>query len=146
MANDLRAARIQTVKDHMALECVHEWDKVLDTFQHPRYEMHASGAVFDGRQEVMEYFHTSRAAFPDLRNDIIAVAAADDSDTVLVEFWLEGTHRGAFTVNGRTYEPTGRTFRVRMAASFEFAPGSDKIVCERPYSCQDAKLRSLGLL
>lgn len=146
MFDDLSKARIQTVRDHMALECVQEWDKVIDTFAHPRYEMHSNGAVFDGEEAVMGYFHGSRTAFPDLRNEIIAVAAADGTDTVLVEFWLQGTHEGAFTVHGKTYEPTGRTFRVRMAASFEFAPDSDKIICERPYSCQDAKLRSLGLL
>ena len=146
MSISLQAARIQTVKDHMALECVHEWDKVLQTFEHPRYEMHSSGAVFDGTQEVMGYFHSSRSAFPDLRNEIIAVAAAAGTDSVLVEFWLSGTHEGPLTVNGTTYEPTGRVFRVRMAASFEFAPNSAKIICERPYSCQDAKLRSLGLI
>lgn len=146
MSANLQEARIRTVKNHMALECVHEWDKVLDTFEHPRYEMHSNGAVFDGKDEVMGYFHSSRDAFPDLRNEVIAIAASDDTDTVLVEFWLEGTHQGAFSVNGKTYEPTGRKFRVRMAATFEFASGSDKIVCERPYSCQDAKLRSLGLL
>ena len=43
------------------------------------------------------------------------------------------------------YEATGRRFRIRMAASFEFAPGSDRIVCERPYSAADAKLWALGL-
>ena len=146
MSKDLQAARVQTVIDHMALECTQEWDKVIDTFEHPRYEMHSSGATFDGVDEVMGYFHSSRQSFPDLKNEIIAVAAAEDADTVLVEFWLTGTHAGPFTVDGKVYEPTGRTFRVRMAATFEFAPGSAKIVCERPYTCQNAKLRSLGLL
>ncbi|OZI48635.1 ester cyclase [Bordetella genomosp. 4] len=146
MNQELQAARVQTVIDHMALECVQEWDKVIDTFEHPRYEMHSSGATFDGVDQVMGYFHSSRAAFPDLKNEIIAVAAAEGTDTVLVEFWLTGTHKGPFSVDGKTYEPTGRTFRVRMAATFEFAPNSDRIICERPYSCQNAKLRSLGLL
>jgi len=146
MSKDLQAARVQTVIDHMALECAQEWDKVIDTFEHPRYEMHSSGATFDGVDEVMGYFHSSRQSFPDLKNEIIAVAAAEGADTVLVEFWLTGTHAGPFTVDGKVYEPTGRTFRVRMAATFEFAPGSAKIVCERPYTCQNAKLRSLGLL
>ncbi len=143
---NLQAERIRTVMDHMALECIQEWDKVIDTFAHPRYEMHASGAVFDGVDEVMGYFHSSRASFPDLKNEIIAVAAAEGTDIVLVEFWLSGTHTGPFMVDGKTYEPTGRSFRVRMAATFEFAPGSAKVICERPYSCQNAKLRSLGLL
>jgi hypothetical protein len=32
-----------------------------------------------------------------------------------------------------------------MAASFEFAPGGDKIACERPYFDQGAVVRALGL-
>ena len=76
--------------------------------------------------------------------DLDAIAAADD--TVLVEFWLSGTHLGDLKANGRVFPPTGRKFRVRMAATFEFAPNSDKIICERPYSATDAKLRALGLL
>jgi hypothetical protein len=144
MSESLNAARIKTVRDHMALECEHDWDAVIATFQHPRYEMHGSGTVFDGETDVRGYFSDSRIPFPDLANEIIAIAAADD--TVLVEFWLSGTHRGPLKANGKTFEATGRTFRVRMAATFEFAPGSDKIVCERPYSAPDAKLRALGLL
>lgn len=67
-------------------------------------------------------------------------------ESVLVEFWLSGTHLGPLKANGKVFEPTGRKFRVRMAATFEFAPNSDKIICERPYSAADAKLRALGLV
>ncbi|MBB1631520.1 MULTISPECIES: ester cyclase [Cupriavidus] len=141
--DSLSLARIQTVRDHMALECTQEWDAVIATFAHPRYEMHGGGAVFDGEQAVRGYFASSRTPFPDQANEIISIAAA--GDTVLVEFWLTGTHLGPLKANGTVYPPTGRAFRVRMAASFEFAPDSDKIVCERPYFDQGAKLRSLGL-
>ena len=89
------------------------------------------------------YFHQSRVPFPDQGNEIIAIAHADN--TVLVEFWLTGTHLGPLKLGGRTIEPTGKTFRVRMAASFEFAPGGDRIVCERPYYDQSAVLRALEL-
>ena len=143
MPHGLQAARIQTVRDHMALECTHEWDAVIATFAHPRYEMHGSGVVFDGEAEVRGYFDSSRTPFPDLANEIIAIAA--DGDTVLVEFWLSGTHLGPLHANGQVFEATGRRFRIRMAASFEFAVGSDKIICERPFSAPDAKLRALGL-
>lgn len=143
MSDALMAARIQTVRDHMALECTQDWDGVIDTFQHPRYEMHGSGAVFDGEEEVRGYFNSSRESFPDQANEIIAIAG--QGDTVLVEFWLTGTHLGPFTVRGKTYEPSGRKFRIRMAATFEFAPGSDKIICERPYTGADTKLRALEL-
>jgi ketosteroid isomerase-like protein len=141
--SDLTAARLKTVRDHMALETVHDWDGVIATFAHPRYEMYGSGTVFDGEAAVRGYFAASRTPFPDQGNEIIALAA--DGDTVLVEFWLTGTHLGPLKLGGRTIEPTGRSFRVRMAATFEFAPGNDKIACERPYYDQGAVLRALGI-
>ena len=142
-ATELADTRIQTVRDHMALECVHDWDAVIATFQHPRYEMYGAGTVFDGEAAVRAYFAASRTPFPDQGNEIIAIAHG--GDTVLVEFWLTGTHLGPLKLPDRTVEPTGKAFRVRMAATFEFAPGSDKIVCERPYFDQGAVVRALGL-
>ena len=141
--DELSAARIQTVRDHMALECVCDWDAVIATFEHPRYEMYGSGTVFDGEEAVRAYFAASRTPFPDQANEIIAIGAG--GDTVLVEFWLTGTHLGPLRLAGRDVAPTGKAFRVRMAASFEFAPGSDKIVCERPFFDQGAVIRALGL-
>ena len=142
---ELTQARLQTVRDHMALECVQDWDGVIDTFAHPRYEMLGNGQVYDGEEEVRAYFQASRIAFPDQTNEILSLAADDSADTVLVEFFLVGTHLGEFTVRGTVYPPTGRPFKVRMAASFQFAPHSDKIICERPYTSPDLKLQQLGL-
>jgi len=143
MRADLASRRIETVKRHMALEITHEWDKVIATFEHPRYEMYGSGAVFDGEEAVRAYFAASRTPFPDQGNEIISIAHANE--TVLVEFWLTGTHLGPLKVGKETIEPTGRAFKVRMAATFEFKPGSDKIVCERPYFDQGMVLRATGL-
>jgi len=141
--DDLTARRIQTVRDHMALECACDWDGVIATFAHPRYEMYGAGTVFDGEEAVRAYFAASRTPFPDQGNEIIAIAGSGDS--VLVEFWLTGTHLGPLRLPGGVVEPTGKTFKVRMAATFEFAPGSDKIICERPYFDQGAVVRALGL-
>ena len=139
----LTTARIKTVRDHMRLECECDWDGVIATFAHPRYELYGAGTVFDGEAAVRGYFAASRVPFPDQANEIIALGA--DGDTVLVEFWLTGTHLGPLRAGGRTIEPTGKAFRVRMAATFEFAPDNDKIVCERPYFDQGAVLRALGV-
>jgi hypothetical protein len=143
LMDDLAAQRIETVKRHMALEITHEWDAVIATFEHPRYEMYGSGQVFDGEAAVRAYFAASRTPFPDQGNEIIAIAAADN--TVLVEFWLTGTHLGPLKIGDTTIPPTGRSFRVRMAATFEFPPGSDRIICERPYFDQSAVLKAIGL-
>ena len=46
MSESLNAARIQTVRDHMALECTHEWDAVIDTFaENTGADAHASDVV-----------------------------------------------------------------------------------------------------
>jgi ketosteroid isomerase-like protein len=141
---DLAERRLKTVRDHMALEVTHDWDAVIATFERPRYEMYGSGAVFDGEAAVRRYFALSRTPFPDQGNEIIAIAHS--GDTVLVEFWLTATHAGPLQLGDRIIEPTGKAFRIRMAASFEFATNSDKIICERPYFDTNAVPRALGLL
>ena len=35
---DLRSAREKTIRDHMQLENVGDWEAVLATFENPRYE------------------------------------------------------------------------------------------------------------
>ncbi len=140
---DLAQRRLKIVRDHMALECVSDWDAVIATFEHPRYEMFGSGMVFDGEAQVRSYFAASRTPFPDQANEIIAMA--HDGDTVLVEFWLTGTHLGPLRLKGRVVEATGKAFRVRMAATFEFPPGGERIICERPFFDQGAVTRALGL-
>ena len=141
---ELAQARIQVVRDHMRLEIEHDWDGVLATFEHPHYDINDGAAVFDGEAQVRRYFAASRTPFPDQGNEVIAIAA--EGDRVLVEFWLTGTHLGPLRRGDRIIAPTGRTFRVRMMASFEFKPGSDRIVCERPYIDSGAIDRALGLV
>ena len=125
--NGLQARRLEVVREHMASENEHRFDDTLSTFEHPRYELIATGEVFDGREQVAEYYRASRVAFPDQRNENSSFHCSDDA--VIVEFDLLGTHRGEL----RGIPPTGREFRCRMCAIFEFEPGGEKIVCERIY-------------
>lgn len=143
--DDLSQRRIAIVRKHMALEIEHDWDGVIATFGHPRYELLGPGVVFDGEAAVRRYFELSRTPFPDQGNEVIAIAADPASASVLVEFWLTGTHSGPLQVGETVHPPTGKSFRIRMAASFEFAPDSDKIVAERPFYDSGAVLRALEL-
>lgn len=143
MDETLKAAREQLVRDHMRLEVEGDFDAVLATFEHPRYELYGQGTVFDGADEVMAYFKRSRTPFPDQGNELIALRHAEDA--VIVEMWLTGTHLGPLRVAGQVHPPTGRAFKVRMAAIFEFAPGGAKITCERPYFDPTAIWNQLGL-
>jgi hypothetical protein len=99
--------------------------------------------VFDGEAAVRGYFAASRTPFPDQANEIIAVGAV--GDTVLVKFWLTGTHLGPLRTPKGEIAPTGKAFRVRMMASFEFAPDTASIICERPYFDRRAVITALGL-
>src|SRR5918997_5823343 len=125
MTPELRRRREAIVRDHMESENEHDFDTTIATFDHPRYELVATGDVFDGEQEVRAYFAESRTAFPDQRNEVIALHHADDA--VIAEFNLKGTHLGSL----RGFEPTGREFTCRMIAVFEFE--GEGIVCERVY-------------
>ena len=84
----LRRKREATVREHMESENQHDFDATMSTFHHPRYEMIATGDVHDGEGEVARYFEETRAAFPDQRNELIALHHADDA--VIVEFDLKG--------------------------------------------------------
>ena len=133
----LRDTRDEIVREHMESENRHEFEKTLETFKHPRYELIATDEVIDGSTDVARYYQETRAAFPDQRNEVIALHHAGDA--VIVEFDLLGTHDGVF----RGVPPTGRSFRCRMAAIFEFE-GED-LVCERVYFDSATILRQLGL-
>lgn len=120
VADDLRDRRLATVREHMEAENRHDFDAVMATFRHPRYELMGSGHVHDGEDAVRAYFARSRGTFPDQRNDAAVLTSGDD--VVVAEFDLHGTHRDS-----------GRAFRSRMVALFLFEPDDDRISCERVY-------------
>jgi steroid delta-isomerase-like uncharacterized protein len=135
---ELREHREALVREHMDSENVHDFDATIGTFAHPRYEIVPTDEVYDGESEVRRYFAETRAAFPDQRNELIALHHADDA--VIVEFDLLGTHLGPL----RGIPATGRSFRTRMTAFFIVA--GERIACERVYFDQLSILRQLGLV
>lgn len=116
--DDLSERRLAVVREHMDAENRLDFDAVIATFRHPRYELMASGHVHDGEAEVRDYFAKSRGLFPDQRNENAVLHCA--GDVVVAEFDLLGTHA-----------ETGRSFRSRMVALFFFE--DEAIVCERVY-------------
>src|SRR5689334_15701946 len=137
LSPDLRARREAIVREHLASENAHEFDRTIATFEHPRYELVATGDVYDGEEAVRGYFAESRRAFPDQRNELIALHHADDA--VIAEVDILGTHLGPL----RALPPTGRAFRCRISAHFVFE--EDRLVCERVYFDQLTIMRQLGL-
>ena len=132
-----RRRREAIVREHMDSENRHEFDDTLATFDHPRYELVATGEVHDGPEEVMRYFEDSRSTFPDQRNELLALHHADDA--VLVEAVVRGTHLGR--LGG--LPPTGRAYELPILAIFVFE--GEKLVCERVYFDANTVLRQLGV-
>jgi steroid delta-isomerase-like uncharacterized protein len=135
--NELRVRREELVREHMKSENSQDFETTLGTFHHPRYEIVATGQVMDGPAEVMAYYTQTRTAFPDQRNELVALHHADDA--VIIEFILRGTHQGSMF--GET--PTNRAFEAQMAAFFLFE--GDRLICERVYQDMATILTQLGL-
>ncbi len=95
MDDALRRRRQAVLLEHFASETDREFDRTLATFDgSPHYEIMATGQVFDGAEEVMGYYLSSRTAFPDQRHDNVRFHAAED--VTVAEFDLLGTNRGEF--------------------------------------------------
>jgi steroid delta-isomerase-like uncharacterized protein len=137
VTEELRRKREELVIEHMETENRHEYEATIETFDHPRYELVGTGDVYDGREAVARYFEETRTAFPDQRNELLALHHGDDA--VIVEANLFGTHEGPF----RGLPPTGREFEMRFAAMFLFE--GDRLVCERVYFDSNTVLRQLGI-
>lgn len=133
----LRERRLAVIREHMETEVTKEFDRTLATFNgHPRYEIMATGQVFDGAAEVMDYYLTTRTAFPDQRHENARFHVADDA--VIVEFDLLGTNLGEFY----GLPPTGKSFRVPIIAVFFFE--GERITNERIYFDSASLVSQIG--
>ena len=130
ITDELRDRRLEVIREHMDTEVTKEFDRTLATFKsesggRPHYEIMATGQVYDGDDEVMGYYLSTRTAFPDQRHENARFHVSDDA--VIVEFDLLGTNLGEFY----GMPPTGKAFRVPLIAVFFFE--GDRIINERIY-------------
>jgi steroid delta-isomerase-like uncharacterized protein len=122
---DLRARREDIVR--RLVDAINDGEPAdaADVFDQPRFELVGLHRVYDGRDEVIAYLTERRRAFPDQRYELIALHHADDA--VIAEFWLMGTQQADIA----GVPPSGKAFRCRMAAFFEFVGA--RLVCQRLY-------------
>ena len=110
-----RDHREATLRALLEAQNRHDVEASLACFAHPRYELVGNQRVYEGASEVRRYYATTFGAFPDLTFELIAAHHADSS--VVVEMWMSGSHLGT----RHDFEATGKRFRCRMAAIFQFA-------------------------
>jgi steroid delta-isomerase-like uncharacterized protein len=138
-ATSIRAQRESIVNAHIEAEAVtHDVAATVATFQHPRYEVPALGAIVDGAEAVNRLVTGLLAAFPDFYLHKSALHHADDA--VIVEVRFGGTQLG----NWAGIEATGKKMEVQSVLIFLFE--GDNLVCEKVYFDHATVLRQLGAI
>jgi steroid delta-isomerase-like uncharacterized protein len=125
ISDKLREAREQVLRTHLDAHNAGDIDGVIATFERPRIELIASNRVVEGAEEMRAYLEDRRRSFPDQHFEVICHHHSDRA--VISEHWMTGTHLGDL----QGVEPSGRKFRARMAAIFEF--DGDRLVNQRLY-------------
>ena len=126
------------MREHMDSENRHEFDATLrDLRPSPLRAAWRPARSTTGPRRSCSTSTDSRTAFPDQRNELIALHHADDA--VLVEAIIRGTHLG--TLGG--LPPTGRSYELPILAMFMFE--GEELVCERVYFDTNTVLRQLGV-
>ena len=133
----LREQREATVLEHMGAENQHDFERCIAAFGHPRYEIVATGEVWDGHDGVNALLLENEKGFPDFSFDPQAFHHSDEA--VIVEGRFRGTQDG----NWRGLPPTGRKVDFPLIIVFRFE--GDRMVCERTYFDIGTPLRQLGV-
>lgn len=136
ISDKLRDAREAVLRGNLEALARGDVDGVVDSFVQPRMELIGPGRVLDGADAMREYLTDRRRAFPDQRFDVIGFHHSDRA--VIAELWMSGTHSGE--LNG--VPPSGRRFRVRMAAISEF--DGEALVNQRMYYDHGTVARQLA--
>lgn len=133
----LRERRDATVLEHMEAENAHEFDRCIAAFAQPRYEIIATGEVWDGHSGVNALLNENKTGFSDFRFNPSAMHHADHA--VIVEGRFTGTHDGTW----RGLPATGRKVDFPLIIVFVFE--EDRMVCERTYFNIGTPLSQLGV-
>ncbi len=137
MTEALRARRRAIVMEHMTAENAYDFERCIGAFAHPRYEIVATGEVWDGQDGVADLLQQNITGFPDFHFEPELFHDADDS--VIVEGRFTGTHQGTW----KGIPPTGKRIDIPLIIVFVFE-GSG-MVCERTYFDVLTVLRQLGV-
>jgi steroid delta-isomerase-like uncharacterized protein len=134
---NLRKVREATVLEHMEAENAHDFARCIAAFSHPRYEIVATGEVWDGLSGVNKLLDENKQGFSNFHFNPEAIHHADDA--VIVEGRFTGTHDG----NWRGLPATGRQVDFPLIIVFKF--DEERMVCEKTYFNIGTPLQQLGV-
>lgn len=139
---NVRAARIRSVQEHLDAENQHDLDAIMATFSaHPAFAlngMELAGAdvirgVYDG------FGFGQHGSFSNLNIEVKTWYFGDESITT--EMTLRASHTGAW----QGIPATGRAVEVPLCAIFTF-DAENKVASERAYFDAATVLRQIGVL
>jgi steroid delta-isomerase-like uncharacterized protein len=134
---ELRRRREEICLGHMRAENAHRFDEAIGYFAHPRYELVATGEIYDGAGPLGGLMQENVTAFPDFRYDHTQLHHADDA--IVTEGAFRGTHEGTW----RGLPATGRRVDFPMLIVFPFE--GESMLGERIYFDLSTLLRQLGV-
>lgn len=121
----LRARRQSVVDRHIAAENSGDLDGMIATFDRPRYEVFAMGAVFEGEKPVRELIGSLVSGFPDFHVEPTATHHADHA--VIVEARMTGTHRAEWA----GIPAKGNRLDLALVCIFDFE--KDRLINEKVF-------------
>jgi steroid delta-isomerase-like uncharacterized protein len=133
----LRNRREEICVGHMTAENAHQFDSAIGFFARARYEIVATGEVYDGTSELGGLMHENVTAFPDFNYEFERLHHADDA--IVVEGTFRGTHEGTW----RGLPATGRKVEFSMLIVFRFE--GEAMMGERIFFDINTALRQLGV-
>jgi steroid delta-isomerase-like uncharacterized protein len=134
---DLRKRREETCLGHLRTENAHRFDEAIAFFARPRYEMLATGEIYDGAGALGGLMQENVTAFPDFHFDYTHLHHSDEA--IVVEGSFRGTHEGLW----RGLPATGRRVDFPMLIVFPFE--GEAMMGERIYFDLSTPLRQLGV-
>jgi len=137
MKSTLRQRREATVREHMEAENSHDFARCIAAFSHPRYEIVATGEVWEGHSGVNALLEDNKKGFSNFRFQPETMHQADKA--VIVEGRFTGTHDG----NWRGLPATGRKVDFPLIIVFQFE--EERMVCEKTYFNIGTPLSQLGV-
>jgi steroid delta-isomerase-like uncharacterized protein len=133
----LRKRREEICLGHMQAENAHRFDEAIAFFARPRYEMVATGEIYDGAGPLGGLMQENVTAFPDFHFDHTHLHHSDDA--IVVEGSFRGSHEGTW----RGLPATGRRVDFPMLIVFPFE--GERMMGERIYFDLSTALRQLGV-
>jgi steroid delta-isomerase-like uncharacterized protein len=133
----LRKEREEICLAHMAAENAHRFDEAIGFFARPRYELMATGEIYEGPSELGGLMRENVTAFPDFHYDFDHIHHADH--VIVVEGMFRGTHQGTW----RGLPATGRPVEFPMLIVFPFEGAA--MMGERIFFDLGTALRQLGV-